>query len=104
MWSRIDAAAVLISLIAPFSMQSATAASFDNWTLGFNSIDNHFDSGPTVTTKHGSDAISVAFSNTVFPQALPFQIFPIPGVPVFVATFIIRWLCNLLLLALPCIS
>ena len=45
--------------------------SFENWTLFFNSSDNHLDSGPTLTTAVGSNSISAAFTNTVFNQNTP---------------------------------
>jgi len=51
--------------------QAAAGVSFDNWTLGFNSSDNHFDSGPTITTTAGTNSIGATFTNTVFNPGTP---------------------------------
>jgi PEP-CTERM motif len=68
---------IMVLVLFTFSLehQAAAASSFDTWTLGFNSTDNHFDSGPTITTTPGSNAIGIAFANTVYSPGTPIDNF-----------------------------
>jgi hypothetical protein len=64
--------AIIMTWLLVASPALGDSLSFDNWTIGFDSSDNHFASGPTITTRphhrhaRGNNSMSFAFSNTVF--------------------------------------
>jgi hypothetical protein len=45
-------------LIELLPQRADASVSFDSWTIGFNSSDNHFDSGPTIPLSSSSIAIA----------------------------------------------
>jgi PEP-CTERM motif len=63
MFARLHLAALLLlSTVLPV----AASTTFDTWTVGFDSTDNHLDSGPVVSTTPGSNAVGITFQNTVY--------------------------------------
>jgi len=73
----------------------AHCASFDQWSLFFNSSDNHFDNGPTVTTAAGHNSLGVAFLTLYLAPQFLFRGLATPDVPAFVVTSITLCQCSL---------
>jgi hypothetical protein len=64
---------LLFSMAMPQAADAATT--FDTWAIGFDSTDNHFTSGPSLLTTPGSNALGIAFTNTVYGPGTPIDNF-----------------------------